>query len=90
MRIVTAALLGSVALLATETIAKDVSYMGSVETVQGAEPADAAGGTVFLDENRNSVLDEDEAGVPGVLVRMGEGWSPRMMPADTSCQPMTI
>jgi hypothetical protein len=71
MRIVTAALLGSAALIATPAIAKDASYIGSVEAIRGDAPADAARGTVFLDENRNSKLDEGEAGVPGVLVSNG-------------------
>jgi hypothetical protein len=75
MRMVTATLLGSAALIATPAIApaiaKDVSYIGSVESIQGVDPGDAARGTVFLDENRNSKLDEGEAGVAGVLVSNG-------------------
>lgn len=71
MRTVTSALLASVALIATPAIAKDVSYIGSVEALPGDGPAAAARGMVFLDENQNSKLDEGEAGVPGVLVSNG-------------------
>lgn len=71
MRIPAAALLGGTALFAVEAMAKDVSYIGAVEAIQGSEPADAARGTVFLDENRNSKLDDGETGIAGVLVSNG-------------------
>lgn len=56
--------------LATAAASKDVSYIGSVETITG-EAADMARGTVFLDANRNSKMDEREAGVAGVIVSNG-------------------
>ena len=71
MRTINVALLCGVALFAIEATAKDVSYVGTVEAIKGSEPADAARGTVFLDENRNSKLDEGESGVAGVLVSNG-------------------
>ena len=63
----------AVALLAlgADAVAKDATYVGSVETVRGDAAADRARGTVFLDTNRNSRLDEDEAGVAGVIVSNG-------------------
>lgn len=71
MRILPATLFVGAAILAPQAIAKDVSYIGSVEAIRGSESADAARGTVFLDANRNSVLDAGEAGVAGVLVSNG-------------------
>jgi hypothetical protein len=57
-------------LIGTVAIAKDTSYIGTVEVVAG-EAADMARGTVFVDQNRNSTLDEGVAGVAGVLVSNG-------------------
>ena len=51
--------------------AKDASYIGSVEVVRGETAADAARGTVFIDANRNSTLDEGEVGLAGVQVSNG-------------------
>ncbi len=51
--------------------AKDTSYIGSVQAVPSDTGAEMARGTVFLDANRNSTLDEGEAGVSGVLVSNG-------------------
>ncbi|WP_299673903.1 calcineurin-like phosphoesterase family protein [uncultured Roseobacter sp.] len=51
-------------------LAKDASYIGGVEVVAGAAPEQAQG-TVFLDANRNSVLDPGEAEVAGVIVSNG-------------------
>ncbi|WP_299916911.1 calcineurin-like phosphoesterase family protein [uncultured Roseobacter sp.] len=56
--------------LASAAGAKDVSYIGAVETVAG-EATDVARGTVFLDSNRNAALDDGEPGVPGVIVSNG-------------------
>ena len=49
--------------------AKDTAYTGAIHTVAG--DADMARGTVFVDANRNSVLDAGEAGLAGVLVSNG-------------------
>ena len=59
------------AALATQAMAKDTSYIGQVEIIGKGAGADMARGTVFLDGNRNSKLDEGEAGVAGVLVSNG-------------------
>ncbi len=59
------------AALALPAYAKDASYIGSVHVVPGDGSADMARGTVFIDANRNSILDEGEAGVGGVLVSNG-------------------
>ncbi|MEL6914841.1 MAG: calcineurin-like phosphoesterase family protein [Pseudomonadota bacterium] len=56
-------------LLGSSALAKDTSYLGSVEVIAGE--TDAARGTVFLDANRNSMLDDGEAGVAGVMVSNG-------------------
>lgn len=59
-------------LLAFTAMAKDPTYIGGVQTVRGdADGADIARGTVFLDANRNSVLDAGEQGLPGVQVSNG-------------------
>jgi len=50
--------------------AKDVSYIGSLDVVPGTAAGKAAG-KVFVDANRNSKMDEGEAGVAGVLVSNG-------------------
>ncbi len=63
-----ALLLGLAALPAS---AKDTSYIGGLDVVRGAVPAAAASGKVFEDGNRNSVLDEGEKGIAGVLVSNG-------------------
>lgn len=64
-------LLASTALaLATSALAKDPTYIGTVEIVAGA-PAEMASGTVFLDANRNAKLDPGEAGIAGVAVSNG-------------------
>ena len=57
--------------LVLPALAKDISYQGSVQVIQGNTAADKARGTVFLDANRNSVLDGGEAGIAGVLVSNG-------------------
>ena len=51
--------------------AKDSTYVGSVEAILGVSSAFAAQGTVFVDLNRNSQLDSDEPGLPGVVVSNG-------------------
>ncbi|MCV3272118.1 calcineurin-like phosphoesterase C-terminal domain-containing protein [Roseobacter sinensis] len=56
--------------LAGAALAKDTSYIGAVETIAG-EADGQARGTVFLDTNRNSVLDADETGIAGVIVSNG-------------------
>jgi hypothetical protein len=56
---------------AVPAFAKDVSYIGSVHVVRGDAAGDMARGTVFLDANRNAMLDQGEAGVAGVLVSNG-------------------
>jgi len=57
-------------LLALPAAAKDTAYIGSVEAVAG-DAADMARGHVFLDANRNSVMDEGETGLEGVMVSNG-------------------
>ena len=64
-------LLAGSAAFATPVTARDTSYIGSVHVVPGDGSADVARGTVFLDENRNSVFDEHETGVAGVAVSNG-------------------
>ena len=64
-------LLVGCAAIAAPAVAKDTSYVGAIDTVDGTAPADMARGTVFLDENRNAVLDQGEAGIAGVLVSNG-------------------
>ena len=60
----------ALALLASVATAKDASYIGSVQAT--GQSADAmARGTVFIDANRNSVLDAGETGLGGVLVSNG-------------------
>ena len=59
----------TVAALAAPATAKVTDYIGAPQTVPGE--ADMARGTVFLDANRNSQLDEGEAGISGVQVSNG-------------------
>ena len=65
-----ALLLGATALTAP-ALAKDASFIGSIEVVRGDGAADMARGTVFHDSNRNSLLDAGEDGVSGALVSNG-------------------
>ena len=58
-------------LAASAAQAKDPSYIGSVEAVDGEATDGLARGTVFVDANRNSIFDPGEAGVEGVLVSNG-------------------
>ena len=51
--------------------AKDPAYIGSVHVVLGDRAPDTARGTVFLDANRNAMLDAGEVGVAGVQVSNG-------------------
>ena len=55
---------------ATPAWAKDSTYVGSVETLGRAADATARG-TVFIDANRNSRLDEGERGLEGAMVSNG-------------------
>ncbi|QPH54150.1 calcineurin-like phosphoesterase C-terminal domain-containing protein [Pontivivens ytuae] len=57
-------------LVAAAAWGKDASYIGGVHVVPG-EGGETARGTVFLDENRNSVFDEGEQGIAGVQVSNG-------------------
>ena len=57
--------------LAGDALAKDPSYIGSVQTAGTDAAATIARGSVFLDANRNSLLDPGERGVAGVLVSNG-------------------
>ncbi|MEL6921174.1 MAG: hypothetical protein AAFO77_09135, partial [Pseudomonadota bacterium] len=53
----------ALSLLAGTAMAKDPSYIGSVEVIRGSgDGADTARGTVFRDANRNSRLDAGEEG----------------------------
>jgi len=52
-------------------MAKDTSYQGAVHVVRGDSAADMVRGTVFLDANRNSMLDVGETGIADVLVSNG-------------------
>ncbi len=72
IRSVSLLLLMGCATFAAAASAKDASYIGSVHVVRGSSPADMARGKVFIDANRNSVLDAGEAGVAGVLVSNGK------------------
>ena len=51
--------------------AKDVSYIGSIQIVRGGQAAEMARGKVFLDSNRNSILDGNEKGIANVQVSNG-------------------
>ena len=64
-------LLAGASTAATGVLAKDATYLGSVEAIPGGAAAETASGTVFVDTNRNSKLDNGETGVPGVLVSNG-------------------
>lgn len=64
-------LLSGLAVVATAAQAKDASYVGSVQVVRGDSAADQARGTVFHDQNRNSMLDAGEPGIAGVSVSNG-------------------
>ncbi|MEL6294029.1 MAG: calcineurin-like phosphoesterase family protein [Pseudomonadota bacterium] len=62
----------ALSLLAGTAMAKDPSYIGSVEVIRGSgDGADTARGTVFRDANRNSRLDAGEEGIGGVQVSNG-------------------
>lgn len=67
----TAFMLVTAALLAVPVYAKDTTYIGSIQTVSDDEAADMARGKVFLDANRNAILDANEAGIVGVFVSNG-------------------
>lgn len=58
-------------LLATTAAAKDTSYNASVHVVPSSTGADMARGTVFVDANRNGILDDAEIGITGVPVSNG-------------------
>lgn len=59
-------------ILATGSFAKDPTYIGAVQAVRGdGDGADTARGIVFIDTNRNSILDEGEVGLAGVQVSNG-------------------
>ena len=58
-------------ILESSAVAKDASYIGSAEVLRGGTPAERARGTVFLDTNRNSRLDEGETGMANVIVSNG-------------------
>lgn len=64
-------LLSAACLAASAAHAKDTSYIGGVQTVGEADDVSVARGTVFLDANRNSQLDEGEDGIAGVAVSNG-------------------
>ncbi|MEO1745964.1 MAG: calcineurin-like phosphoesterase family protein [Pseudomonadota bacterium] len=58
----------------TIAMAKDANYIGSVEVIRagaGDAAPTTATGTVFIDANRNSVLDDGEQGVAGIQVSNG-------------------
>ncbi len=59
------------AALADPAAAKDPSYIGTLHAVGTAADGATARGTVFLDADRNSMLDRGERGVAGVLVSNG-------------------
>ncbi|MDA0286595.1 MAG: calcineurin-like phosphoesterase family protein [Proteobacteria bacterium] len=65
-------LMVSALLLAYPAVAKDAKYIGSVHTIPSELSAPSAKGRVFEDTNRNSILDEGEAGIGGVAV--SNGW----------------
>ncbi len=57
-------------LLALPAVAKDTGYRGSVDAVAGMA-AELARGHVFLDANRNAIMDSGETGIEGVMVSNG-------------------
>lgn len=59
------------AIAATPAFAKDTSYIGTIEVISGEAAPTRATGTVFVDANRNSKLDEGETGIEGVSVSNG-------------------
>ncbi len=59
------------AVLLAPAQAKDPSYIGHLDIVEGAAPVTQASGRVFEDSNRNSRLDAGETGIAGVLVSNG-------------------
>jgi len=69
MRLATFMMLATTAATTAPAAAKDTSYIGSVQVVRGG--GDMARGKVFVDANRNSILDEGETGVEGVQVSNG-------------------
>ena len=69
MRLATLIALAASTALATPAAAMDAPYTGGVHVVPGN--AEMARGTVFLDANRNSVLDAGESGIAGVQVSNG-------------------
>ncbi|WP_308917265.1 calcineurin-like phosphoesterase family protein [Jannaschia sp. LMIT008] len=58
-------------ILAAPAIAKDTSYVGSVEATGAPAEDGIARGTVFVDANRNSRLDVGEEGLADVMVSNG-------------------
>ena len=64
-------------LLACLAHAKDPAYRGTAHTAGSDATGTAARGTVFLDANRNSMLDAGEPGIAGVLVSNARGGSKR-------------
>ncbi len=71
IRIMGAALVAGLSVLAFAAEAKDPSYIGSVHVERGTTAGEMARGRVFNDANRNSTLDAGEAGIAGVLVSNG-------------------
>jgi len=66
-----ALLVAGASAVASGALAKDASYVGTLDVVRGDLAADKATGKVFVDANRNSKLDDGETGVAGVLVSNG-------------------
>lgn len=58
-------------MLAMPAEAKVTDYIGSIEAIGEAGDSSVAKGVVFLDTNRNSRRDGDEAGIAGVVVSNG-------------------
>ncbi|WP_421854600.1 calcineurin-like phosphoesterase C-terminal domain-containing protein [Oricola sp.] len=69
MRLAILITLAAATALATPAAAMDAPYTGAVHVVPG--DAEKARGKVFLDANRNSVLDTGESGIAGVQVSNG-------------------
>ncbi len=70
-KLTAALLLAGACTAASGANAKDASYIGSIDIVRGSAAAEMARGVVFVDANKNSKLDDGEAGLAGVLVSNG-------------------
>lgn len=75
------------AAMAMPAVARQPDYQGPVHSVPGAAGGTARG-AVFIDANRNSVLDAGDAGLAGVQVSNGREVVTTPRTAPTSCRPL--